>query len=73
MTDRYQFVGERVIRFRSCYLESLKPRRYLWVAKFWAKVYVFLTGNDARLYSESTAKIVLAGYRNWMGENRIRG
>jgi hypothetical protein len=71
----YVVVIERIRRCRSCFIYSLSPTRYLWLAKLKLKIRLLLAEDDCNwaIVTEPEAQEMCLGYRNWMGENRVGG
>lgn len=70
---RYVPVIEHVVRLRSCYLYTLTPRRWLWLAKLclWLTITLLEGDCNAWIVSPERAQEMLANYCNWLGERRL--
>jgi hypothetical protein len=69
-------VIEHVARLRSCYIYTLKPRRWRWHATMMAYLHFYTCASpESRVWvmPEPLAKCKVEDYRNWLGENRVGG
>ena len=70
---RYVPVVVHQVRMRSCYIYTLKPRRWLWLAKIclWLQMTFMESECEALICNQVQAQTYVATFRNWLGENRI--
>jgi hypothetical protein len=68
---KHQCVVEVIRRCRGCYVYTLRPRRFKWVATYYAYLTHWFSEDDVLFFKVEDVPKFLAEYKNWLGENRV--